>query len=59
MFNQPILNEMMSRSTLEYRARDLEAARRAHLVRTSRRRPARARRPSTFARIRHAVRSAA
>lgn len=33
-FNQPILNEMLTRETLEYRARDLE---RAHRIRQARR----------------------
>ncbi|UYM04617.1 hypothetical protein [Solicola gregarius] len=58
-FNQPILNEMMARETLEYRARDLEAARRSRLARTPRPSGRRTRPRISFTRIRHAVRRVA
>lgn len=58
-FNQPILNEMMARESIEYRARDLEAARRGRLARASKPRRPRTGRRFTLARIRHAVRNAA
>ena len=59
-FNQPILNEMMARSTQEYRERDLVAARRRRLVRsTAQPRRPRRRRHRPFARLRHASRTTA
>lgn len=58
MFNAPILNEMMARETIEYRARDLENVRRNKLARRTA--PAeRIKRQRTFARLVHAVRKPA
>ena len=58
MFNQPHLNEMMARETLDYRVRDAEALRRGRTLAPNPRRQPRARRRVTF-RIRHAARHTA
>lgn len=65
MFNQPIINEMMTRTTLEYRAKELQTARRRRLARAARTtRTARAeqkpvRQRFTLARVRHVGRKPA
>lgn len=58
MFNQPHLNEMMARETIDYHVRDAEALRRGRSLASKPHRQPRARRRVTF-RIRQAARRAA
>lgn len=58
MFNQPHLNEMMARETIDYHVRDAETLRRGRALASRPRRQPRARRRVTL-RIRQAVRRAA
>lgn len=58
MFNQPHLNEMMARETIEYRVRDAETLRRGRALASKPRRQPRGRRRATM-KIRHAARHTA
>ena len=58
-FNQPIVNEMLARETIEYRARDLEQSRRRRIALASRTSKKPPRRRSAFGRLRQTVRKPA